>query len=323
MTTASRRRVSRRSLLKTAGLATLGAAAGSGAITGFPTIWAQNIKNVTLRQFGTGVSNLNAIAEKVKQDLGFTLADDRARHRRGGAEGGDAAAILRHRRYRVFRDQEGLPHRRDAADGCEEDQAVRQDRADLHHRQADAGQQYRAGHRAEHGWRSSMGKTGTKFANASDRMDDADPDHLQCRHAGHPARPGRPADQPTGRTWSIRPSRARRRSSTFPSIGIMDAAMVMESLGTIKYVDKGNMTKPEIDKTIAFLIETKKSGQFRAFWKTLRRKRQPDGLGRGGDPVDVVARGRCRARQRASRANTSRSRKAIAPGPAGSAWRSI
>ena len=50
-----------------------GAAIGSGAITGFPTIWAQNIKNVTLRQFGTVVSNLNAVAEKVKQDLGFTL----------------------------------------------------------------------------------------------------------------------------------------------------------------------------------------------------------------------------------------------------------
>ena len=45
----------------------------SGAITGFPTIWAQNIKNVTLRQFGTGVSNLNDVADKVKEDLGFTL----------------------------------------------------------------------------------------------------------------------------------------------------------------------------------------------------------------------------------------------------------
>jgi len=63
---------SRRALLKGAA-ATAGAAAGSGLITGFPTIWAQNIKNVTLRQFGTGVSNLNAVAEKVKQDLGFTL----------------------------------------------------------------------------------------------------------------------------------------------------------------------------------------------------------------------------------------------------------
>ncbi len=53
-----------------------------------------------------------------------------------------------------------------------------------------------------------------------------------------------------------------------PSIGIMDAAMIMESDGKIKYADKGNMTKDEIDKTIAFLIETKKAGQFRAFWKT-------------------------------------------------------
>ena len=60
--------VARRSVLAAAG-----AAVGSGAITGFPTIWAQNIKNVTLRQFGTGVSNLNAVADKVKQDLGFTL----------------------------------------------------------------------------------------------------------------------------------------------------------------------------------------------------------------------------------------------------------
>jgi putative spermidine/putrescine transport system substrate-binding protein len=52
-----------------------------------------------------------------------------------------------------------------------------------------------------------------------------------------------------------------------PSIGIMDAAMVSESLGEIKYGDKGNMTKAEIDKTIALLIDAKKQGQFRAFWK--------------------------------------------------------
>jgi ribosomal protein S13 len=53
-----------------------------------------------------------------------------------------------------------------------------------------------------------------------------------------------------------------------PSIGIMDAAMICEAAGIAKYVDKGNMTKAEIDKTIDFLIKTKKDGQFRAFWKT-------------------------------------------------------
>ena len=52
-----------------------------------------------------------------------------------------------------------------------------------------------------------------------------------------------------------------------PSIGIMDAAMVVEATGQYKYPDKGNMTKAEIDLTIKILTEAKKSGQFRAFWK--------------------------------------------------------
>lgn len=52
-----------------------------------------------------------------------------------------------------------------------------------------------------------------------------------------------------------------------PSIGIMDAAMVVEAMGKYKYPDKGNMTRKEIDLTIATLIEAKKAGQFRALWK--------------------------------------------------------
>ncbi|MGA1176095.1 MAG: twin-arginine translocation signal domain-containing protein, partial [bacterium] len=65
--------LSRRDLLKRGSAVALGAAVGSQAITGFPTIWAQNIKNVTLRQFGTGVSNINEIAMRAKEDLGITL----------------------------------------------------------------------------------------------------------------------------------------------------------------------------------------------------------------------------------------------------------
>src|SRR5499425_2476101 len=59
--------VRRRSLLKGAGVAAV------GSLVGAPTIWAQNNKNITLRQFGTGVSNINEIAEKCKADLGITL----------------------------------------------------------------------------------------------------------------------------------------------------------------------------------------------------------------------------------------------------------
>src|SRR5437868_11148621 len=52
-----------------------------------------------------------------------------------------------------------------------------------------------------------------------------------------------------------------------PSIGIMDAALVVEALGQHKYADKGNMTKAEIDLTMKVLTEAKKAGQFRAFWQ--------------------------------------------------------
>jgi len=53
-----------------------------------------------------------------------------------------------------------------------------------------------------------------------------------------------------------------------PAIGIMDAALAIESRGDIKYGDKGDMTPDELDKTVAILTDTKKSGQFRAFWTT-------------------------------------------------------
>ena len=47
----------------------------------------------------------------------------------------------------------------------------------------------------------------------------------------------------------------------------MDAGQVAQANGIVKYGDMGNMTKEEIDKTIAFMIELKKAGQFRALWK--------------------------------------------------------
>ena len=54
----------------------------------------------------------------------------------------------------------------------------------------------------------------------------------------------------------------------YPSVGIMDIAMAFEALGIVKYVDKGDMTKEELDKTFAELIKLKKDGHFRAFWGT-------------------------------------------------------
>ena len=306
--------IARRSALRLAG-----AAVGSGAITGFPTIWAQNIKNVTLRQFGTGVSNLNAVAEKVKAGPRLHPADDGARHRRGDAEGGDAAEILRHRRHRVFRHQEGVPDRRDAADGCQEDQATTTRSCRSSPRKLTPDSADRAGHRAVYG-RLRRGPERQDLRQGPDRLDDADPDHLQRRHAGHPPRPGRPADHATGRTWSTRRSRARPSILNIPvdrhhgrgdGHGVAGHAEIRRQGQHDEAGDRQDDRLPDRDqegRPVPRLLEK------------LRRERQPDGLGRGDHPVDVVAGGGRGAVARASPAPTSRWRKATAPGPAGWAW---
>ena len=53
-----------------------------------------------------------------------------------------------------------------------------------------------------------------------------------------------------------------------PQIGIMDAAMVAEAMGLMTFGDKGNMTREEIDQITDILKQQKANGQFRAFWKT-------------------------------------------------------
>ncbi|MFT3800107.1 MAG: extracellular solute-binding protein [Burkholderiaceae bacterium] len=56
-----------------------------------------------------------------------------------------------------------------------------------------------------------------------------------------------------------------------PNIGIMDAAQALESRGDLVYGNKGNMTRKEIDITIAALIDLKKKGHFRASWSTFEQ----------------------------------------------------
>jgi putative spermidine/putrescine transport system substrate-binding protein len=66
------RRVSRRCLLKgAAGIA--GVAIGSGMIKGFPTVWAQNIKDVTLTHVGMSYSTIIDIAREATKELGFKV----------------------------------------------------------------------------------------------------------------------------------------------------------------------------------------------------------------------------------------------------------
>ncbi len=249
-----------------AALALGGAAVGSGAVTGFPTIWAQNIRNVTLRQFGTGVSNLNAVAEKVKQDLGFTLSMT--------ALDTDAVAqkaVTQPRSYDVA-DIEYFICKKVFPAGVLQPMDTK--RIKLYDKIVPifttgrlTSESKVAQGTAPHTVGFVEGKDSTKFASAPTEWMTLIPTIYNADTLGiRPDLVGRPI-----RNWRdlVDPAfKGRASILNIPSIGIMDAAMVMESLGTLKYGDKGNMTRAEIDKTTAFLIEAKRAGQFRAFWKS-------------------------------------------------------
>ena len=251
----------RRSLLAGAGVA-----AGSGAITGFPTIWAQNIKNVTLRQFGTGVSNLNAVADKVKADLGFTLSmtalDTDAVTQKAVTQpkSYDIADIEYFAIKKVF--PTGVMQPMDSKKIKYYDKIVpifTKGKLTPDSLVAQGTSPFSVGY--------VDGPEGKTFAKGETGWMTLIPTIYNADTLGiRPDLVGRPITH-----WKdlVDPKfKGKASILNIPSIGIMDAAMVMESIGTLKYADKGNMTKPEIDKTIAFLIEAKKAGQFRAFWKS-------------------------------------------------------
>jgi len=264
-TTGGRIGINRRTVLKGAA-AGIGLAAGSGAITGFPTIWAQNIKNITLRQFGTGVSNLNAIAEKCKADTGITLqmtaldSDAVAQRAVTQPKSFDIADIEYWICKKVF--PAGIMQPMDVKKIKYYDKIV-----PLFINGKLKPDSVIAQGTAPHTVGFVEGKDSVKFAKAPTQWMTMIPTIYNADTLGiRPDLVGRPISN-----WKdIMDPKFKGKTSilNIPSIGIMDAAMICESMGEIKYGDKGNMTKAEIDKTIAVMKEAKKAGQFRAFWKT-------------------------------------------------------
>jgi putative spermidine/putrescine transport system substrate-binding protein len=251
---------SRRSLLKTTGAALAASAFPA------PMIWAQNIKDVTLRQFGTGVSNLNEVGQKVKEELGFTLEmtalDSDAVTQRaatqpdsfdiadieywickkvwptGNLQAMDTSKIANYDKIvGIFKDGKLTP-----------DSVIAQGTA-------------------PHTVGFVEGPGSTKFATEETGWMTLIPTIYNADTLGiRPDLIGRPIEH-----WHelLNPEfKGKASILDISSIGIMDMAMVCESMGEIQYGDKGNMTRDEIDQTIAIFTEAKKAGQFRAFWKT-------------------------------------------------------
>lgn len=256
---------SRRTVLKGAA-ATAGVALGSGAITGFPTIWAQNIKNVTLRQFGTGVSNLNEVSQKVKEDLGFTLemtaldSDSVTQRAATQPKSFDIADIEYWICKKVW--PSGNLQAMDVSKIKNYDKIVGTFRSGKLTPESTIAQGT-----APHTVGFVDGPNSNAFADKETGWMTLIPTIYNADTLGiRPDLIGRPID-----SWAelLNPEfKGKASILDISAIGIMDAAMVCEAMGEITYGDKGNMTKDEIDQTLAIFTEAKKSGQFRAFWKS-------------------------------------------------------
>ncbi|MBB1488316.1 ABC transporter substrate-binding protein [Oceanospirillum sediminis] len=257
--------MSRRTFIKAAG-ALSGAAVGSGAITGFPMIWAQNIKNITLRQFGTGVSNLNAIAQKAKEDLGINLeltaldSDAVAQRTVTQPRSFDIADIEYWICKKVF--PAGTMQAMDTHRLKNFDKI-----APLFINGKLTPDSEIAQGTAPHTVGFVESASSTQFADSPTRWMTLVPTIYNADTLG--IRPDL-INRPITHWRDIMDPEFRGKTSilNIPAIGIMDAAMICESMGEITYADKGNMTRAEIDKTIEILKEAKSQGQFRAFWKS-------------------------------------------------------
>jgi len=231
----------RRRFLKTA-VVTAGAAATTGLIDGFPLVWSQNIKDVKLMQVGGSYSAIKDIADQATKDLGFKVEMQTADH----------SALLN----RLVTQPQTI------------------DIADI-----------------EYFFQHHLIKRGTLQPMAVEKIKLWDkvvpiftkgtyPDGRKVSNQGV-----LPYEVQYVNTLGIRPDLVKRKIESWsellnpewkgktsivsvPGIGIMDAAMAIEARGDIKYGDKGNMTKAEIDKTIDILKAAKKAGQFRAMWAT-------------------------------------------------------
>ncbi len=260
MTTIPKIRYSRRSMLKAGGAAVAAAALPA------PMVWGQALKDVTLRQFGTGVSNLNEVATKVKEDLGFTLemtaldSDSVTQRAATQPDSFDIADIEYWICKKVW--PTGNLQAMDTSKIANYDKIVGIFRNGKLTPESTIAQGT-----APHTVGFTTGVDGKEFVDEESGWMTLIPTIYNADTLGiRPDLIGRPINN-----WSelLNPEFAGKASILdISSIGIMDMAMVVESMGEYTYPDKGNMTKEEIDLTLGIFTEAKKAGQFRAFWKS-------------------------------------------------------
>jgi putative spermidine/putrescine transport system substrate-binding protein len=257
--------LTRRNVLK-GGAAVAGLAAGSGVIKGFPTVWAQNIKDVTINHTGMSYSTLIDIANQASKDLGFKVE----------------MSVVDHPGLtnRMVND----PNSIDIADSeiwqtkiyvpLGVTQAVDTKKikvwdkvTPLYTQGVFAGKEVSREGDSPYEIMYREAADGTAFHDGPTEWATFMPGVYNADTLGiRPDLVGREIN-----SWGdlFDPAFAGKAAiQNIPTIGIMDAIMACQATGAVTYGDRGNPTKEELEKTIAKLIELKKAGHWRALWNT-------------------------------------------------------
>ncbi len=257
--------LTRRRLLK-GGAAAAGLAAGSGAMTGFPTIWAQNIKDVVITHVGQSFSVIPQIAAQASKDLGFKIdmqtVDLNTQMNRlfTQPDSIDIADVSINVVPDIMKKKIGLPIPVSKYKWWDTSMPLftKGEYPDGRKASVEGGAPIKFQYYADKD-ASKLSPTPTDYLTSIPSLTNADT--LGIR----PDLVGRKIE-----SWAelFNPQfKGKAALVDAPDIGILDAVMALEASGAMKYGDKGNLTKPEIDQTIKLLIDLKKGGQFRSFWQ--------------------------------------------------------
>ncbi len=253
--------VSRRTVLKGGA-----AVAGATAVTGFPTVWAQNIKDIVLNHTGMSYSTLPDIARQASKDLGFTVEMTVVDHpgltnRMVNDPGSIDIADME-----IWQAKFAVPQ------GVT--QAVEIPRignwgqlTPLYTEGTFLGKPVSLEGDAPIEVMYREARDATSFANSKTDWATFVPSVYNADTLG--IRPDLTGREIT--TWAdlISPDfKGKTAIQNIPTNGIMDAMMAFEAAGILSYSDKGNPTRDEISATIEKLIELKRDGHFRALWNT-------------------------------------------------------
>jgi putative spermidine/putrescine transport system substrate-binding protein len=261
----TRRVISRRKVLK-GGAAAVGLAAGSGVVTGFPTIWGQNIKNVTLNHTGMSYSTLIDIARKASEELGFKVEMSVTDHP------GLTNRMVNDPKSIDIADSEIWQTKIYLPLGVTQAVDVKKIKlwdkvTPLYKEGKFAGKEVSREGDSPYKIMYRDAKDAKAFHDGPTEWATFMPGVYNADTLGiRPDLVGRPIEK-WGDLFSSE-FKGKAAIQNIPAIGIMDAIMAMESSGELKYGDKGNPTRGELEKTISKLIALKKAGHWRALWNT-------------------------------------------------------